>query len=136
VCPGVGDLSHQARILELVAVYIEVVEWFINVGLLPEFPCEDLALVDDGYEAAGDFGLHRVPYPASALAKIYQRRYMFGLNVVLLNVTCIIFIQFSFMLGHLESKRYLTFGFTVLATRTAMSVIRLGSKNKQTNSMV
>ncbi|XP_023712052.1 protein ELYS [Cryptotermes secundus] len=71
---GVGDLSHQARVLELVAVYIEVVEWFVNVGLLPEFPCEDLALVDDGYEAAGEFGAHRVPYPASALAKVYQRR--------------------------------------------------------------
>jgi hypothetical protein len=90
---GVRDLAHQARVLELVAVYIEVVEWFINVGLLPEFPCEDLALVDDGYEAAGEFGPHRVPYPASVLAKIYQGRYMFVLNVVFLNVTCVIFIQ-------------------------------------------
>lgn len=91
--PGVGDLSHQARVLELVAVYIEVVEWFVNVGLLPEFPCEDLALVDDGYEAAGEFGAHRVPYPASALAKVYQRRYMFGLNALFINDTCIIFTQ-------------------------------------------
>jgi hypothetical protein len=93
VSPGVGDLSHQARVLELVAVYIEVVEWFVNVGLLPEFPCEDLALVDDGCEAGGEFGPHRVPYPASALAKVYQKRYMFGLNALFINVTCIILTQ-------------------------------------------
>ncbi|GFG34649.1 hypothetical protein Cfor_03066 [Coptotermes formosanus] len=74
IIQGVGDLSQQAQILELVAVYIEVVEWFVNVGLLPEFPCEDLACVDDGCGATGEFGPHRVPYPASTLAKIYQKR--------------------------------------------------------------
>jgi hypothetical protein len=62
-------------------VYIEVVEWFVNVGLLPEFPCEDLTLVNDDCEATGGFGPHRVPYPASTLAKIYQKRYMHGLNL-------------------------------------------------------
>ncbi|KDR14054.1 Protein ELYS [Zootermopsis nevadensis] len=70
---GVGDVTQQAQVLELVAVYIEVVEWFVNVGLLPEFPCGDLALVD-GFETAGELGPHRVPYPAAALAKIYQKR--------------------------------------------------------------
>jgi hypothetical protein len=80
---------QQAQVLELVAVYIEVVEWFVNVGLLPEFPCDNLALVDDGYETAGEFGPHRVPYPAAALAKIYQKRYMHILNIPLINVTSI-----------------------------------------------
>jgi len=74
-------LSQQAQILELVSVYIEVVEWFVNVGLLPEFPCEDLAHVNDSCEAAGEFGPNRVPYPASTLAKIYQKRYMHRLNL-------------------------------------------------------
>lgn len=85
---GVGDVSHQAQVLELVAVYIEVVEWFVNVGLLPEFPCEELALVDDGYEAARELGTYRVPYPAAALAKIYQKRYMHGLSLPLINFHC------------------------------------------------
>lgn len=82
-------MSQQAQVLELVAVYIEVVEWFVNVGLLPEFPCEDLTLVDDDYEAAGECGPHRVPYPAATLAKMYQKRYLHRLNVPLVNVTSI-----------------------------------------------
>lgn len=82
-------MTQQAQVLELVAVYIEVVEWFVNVGLLPEFPCGDLALVD-GFETAGELGPHRVPYPAAALAKIYQKRYMHSSNIPLINVTSII----------------------------------------------
>ncbi|PSN36894.1 Protein ELYS, partial [Blattella germanica] len=70
----IGDLEEQAQVLELVAVYIEVVEWFINVGLLPESSCNELSFTNENFLAQEISEPRRIPYPAAILTKSYKNR--------------------------------------------------------------
>lgn len=65
------SVEKQAKALEMISLYFEVVQWFMNAGLLPEFP-------DDGVSYGGDLLMedhHKLlPYPASVIKKFYEDR--------------------------------------------------------------
>nr|CAD7408318.1 unnamed protein product [Timema poppensis] len=61
--PGVCDLTKRTEVLELLTMYVEVIQWFLGVGLLPEHP------VDSEHTS-----YYTVPYPVATIHAFYQRR--------------------------------------------------------------
>nr|CAD7201471.1 unnamed protein product [Timema douglasi] len=61
--PGVCDLTKRTQVLELLTMYVEVIQWFLGVGLLPEHP------VDSEHTS-----YYTVPYPVTTIHAFYQRR--------------------------------------------------------------
>nr|CAD7398305.1 unnamed protein product [Timema cristinae] len=61
--PGVCDLTKRTEVLELLTMYVEVIQWFLGVGLLPEHP------VDSEHTSC-----YTVPYPVTTIHAFYQRR--------------------------------------------------------------
>nr|CAD7573875.1 unnamed protein product [Timema californicum] len=61
--PGVCDLTKRTEVLELLTMYVEVIQWFLGVGLLPEHP------VDSEHTS-----YYTVPYPVTTIHAFYQRR--------------------------------------------------------------
>nr|CAD7587784.1 unnamed protein product [Timema genevievae] len=60
---GVCDLTKRTEVLELLTMYVEVIQWFLGVGVLPEHPA-------DGEHTA----CYTVPYPVATIHAFYQRR--------------------------------------------------------------
>nr|CAD7440827.1 unnamed protein product [Timema bartmani] len=60
---GVCDLTKRTEVLELLTMYVEVIQWFLGVGVLPEHP------VDGEHTAC-----YTVPYPVTTIHAFYQRR--------------------------------------------------------------
>ncbi|KAG8233674.1 hypothetical protein J437_LFUL014116 [Ladona fulva] len=74
-CLIVIDVSQEmqkwSEILEVLALYTGVVQWFCHNGLLPELADEDSEAAEI---QASNLGVPRLPYPAKVLAEAYEKR--------------------------------------------------------------
>nr|XP_015835953.1 PREDICTED: protein ELYS isoform X3 [Tribolium castaneum] len=61
------EVVEQRKSLEAVSTYFEVLQWFFNVGLLPECPIT-------AYPRSDDFERISAPYPAEMLTEFYNHR--------------------------------------------------------------
>ncbi|XP_068084349.1 protein ELYS [Anabrus simplex] len=68
------EIDAVARALKLVDMYFAVLQWFLNGGLLPEFPEDSVVDNYDEERNSPEFVLQNIPYPVTALRRIYQRR--------------------------------------------------------------
>lgn len=59
-------MEEKYKCIGIVSLYLQVVQWFLRVGLLPE--------------RAGAFAA--LPYPAHQLYHIYNKRYLQSLTIV------------------------------------------------------
>ncbi|KAF5298453.1 hypothetical protein FQR65_LT01232 [Abscondita terminalis] len=60
-------VKEQCDSLEMVSTHLEVVDWLLNIGLLPE--CSE-----NNYPRTDDFGRINAPYPLQRLNKYYKDR--------------------------------------------------------------
>ena len=63
-------VGEQYKSLETVSVYFEVLQWLLNVGLLPECPLT-------AYPRSDDLERISAPYPAEMLIDFYNHRLVF-----------------------------------------------------------
>lgn len=67
VCTDIGEIEHQLRMLRMITVYFEVLQWLLNVGLLPECHLSQYPRMDESERISA-------PYPAESLERFYQTR--------------------------------------------------------------
>jgi hypothetical protein len=60
-------IAEQFNSLQTVSVYFEVLQWLLNVGLLPECPIT-------AYPRSDDLERINAPYPAEMLTEFYNHR--------------------------------------------------------------
>ncbi|XP_071451858.1 protein ELYS-like, partial [Hetaerina americana] len=65
------EIEQWCEVLGILALHIQVVQWFCYVGLLPELADEDSAAAEI---EASNIGAPRIPYPAKVLTAIYEER--------------------------------------------------------------
>lgn len=62
----VQEIQERQKVIQIVAQYFQVIQWFLNVGLLPEFHVDHLT----------ENMNNCLPYPIESLTEFYQNRYV------------------------------------------------------------
>lgn len=63
----IGEIEEQMNSLCAVSTYLEVLQWMINVGLLPEYPLSSYPRMDELEHTSA-------PYPVDYLIEYYNER--------------------------------------------------------------
>lgn len=61
------EIKHQFKALQMLSVYLEVLQWLLNVGLLPECPIYMYPRADEAERISA-------PYPVDSLVRFYNER--------------------------------------------------------------
>lgn len=64
----VDVVKYQSELLQNVSTHLEVIQWLLNVGLLPEHSLKC-------YPKFDEFNRINTPYPEEALSAYYNERY-------------------------------------------------------------